>query len=297
MDVLHDNGKDTWLQATYQTPPSEDNSPDAFLTTAQIQARHQALLGSNAALQAAYFAVSNPLAVYGLPMTHPTSEFNGQALVVRCQRAVLQLWLFSEPWAAAGTVTVANGGDIFKASGIVPASLLAPIANVPPNTAVPQASAQTVAAAVLLTAHDVPGFAQDPAGVTYVANGAKTRFWEGQPPLAAAGVFNQVLVYTTPQDAQAVAGSVTVQMEQGDASSLTNATITDKGDVSGLGQISHAFEIDGTNTNGVAVQVFDVYFAEQAYAVQVTLAGENGQVTLAQTVQLASVVDGRIPKS
>jgi hypothetical protein len=46
--------------------------------------------------------------------------------VVRTQRAVLQLWKHDEPWARAGDVTVANGGDLAKALGLFPAAALKP---------------------------------------------------------------------------------------------------------------------------------------------------------------------------
>ena len=51
------------------------------------------------------------------------------------QRAVLQLWLDDFPWARAGTVTVANGGDLAKQLGLFPQAALAPHAgNVIPAT-------------------------------------------------------------------------------------------------------------------------------------------------------------------
>jgi lysophospholipase L1-like esterase len=132
LDVLHDAGKDGWLAAAWMTPPPASTAADSGLAWPQVVARHDALLDGNAALRAAYFAVPDPLQRYGLPMTAPTEE--GPALVVRCQRAVLQLWQQPEPWAAAGTVTVANAGDILKASGLLPATALLPA---PAPTAAP----------------------------------------------------------------------------------------------------------------------------------------------------------------
>ena len=120
LDFLHREGKDGWLQANEMTPPALDTAPDTGLPWPQVVARHQRFLDSNAALRAAYFAVSDPLARYGLPLTPPTPEANGAALVVRCQRAVLQLWLTAQPWAAAGQVTVANAGDLAKAADVLP---------------------------------------------------------------------------------------------------------------------------------------------------------------------------------
>jgi len=57
-------------------------------------------------------------------MTTPVNE--GDVIVVRTQRAVLQLWQRDEPWARAGDVTVANGGDVAKAWGLFPAAAIKP---------------------------------------------------------------------------------------------------------------------------------------------------------------------------
>lgn len=126
LDVLHAAGKDGWLQAAWMTPPPASTADDAGLPWSQVVARHQGYLDASAPLKAAYFAVTDPLDRYGLPVSPVTDE--GPALVVRCQRAVLQLWKQAMPWAAAGSVTVANAGDILKASGLIAASALSPSA-------------------------------------------------------------------------------------------------------------------------------------------------------------------------
>lgn len=124
LDVLHEAGQDGWLQTSWLTPPPAATDADTGLAWPAVVARHQAYLDASPALRAAYFAVPDPLARYGLPVSSVTDE--GPALVVRCQRAVMQLWQQNEPWAAAGTVTVANAGDILKAGGLVPSSALVP---------------------------------------------------------------------------------------------------------------------------------------------------------------------------
>ncbi|GEM_PF-6874989 len=126
LDVLHDAGFDGALQAQYFTPPPADGSPDAGLAWSQVVARHQGFLAGNPALQAAYFAVVDPITLYGLPMSLPVTEDGGAVVVVRLQRAVLQQWLTAQPWAAAGQVTVANAGDLAKAAGLLPAAALTP---------------------------------------------------------------------------------------------------------------------------------------------------------------------------
>jgi hypothetical protein len=74
--------------------------------------------------------VSDPLTFFGLP----TSEVEdmGNHYAIRLQRAVLQEWKENVPWARAGQVTVANGGDIAKELGHFPPSVLA-VEIAPPN--------------------------------------------------------------------------------------------------------------------------------------------------------------------
>src|SRR5207245_8075297 len=99
-------------------PPPLSRSGDTGKSWNQNVAAHQALLNSNSMLQAAYFADPDAIDHYGLPMTGPVDE--GNVIVVRCQRSVLQQWKTAVPWAAAGQVTIANGGDIAKEVGLVP---------------------------------------------------------------------------------------------------------------------------------------------------------------------------------
>jgi hypothetical protein len=118
LDKLHDAGQDGFLQTVRQTPPPADNKADTGKTWPQVVAAHQGLLDDNAAIKAAYFADSDPISHYGLPVTGPVDE--GNVIVVRCQRVVFQQWKTAVPWAAAGQVTIANGGDITKEAGLVP---------------------------------------------------------------------------------------------------------------------------------------------------------------------------------
>lgn len=153
-DRLHDAGKDAYLQSLDQIPPPLDTGPDTGLSWPQVVARHDALLNANPAIRAAYFADSDPLDHYGLPMTGPVDE--GSMIVVRCQRAVFQQWKVAEPWAAAGQVVVANGGDIFKAAGLVPYFALGAF-----TPSVANVSAEPIhkdASTVTLTAVDLPPY-------------------------------------------------------------------------------------------------------------------------------------------
>lgn len=51
----------------------------------------------------------------------------GNHYAIRLQRAVLQEWKEDVPWASAGEVTIANGGDIAKELGGLPSAALAPV--------------------------------------------------------------------------------------------------------------------------------------------------------------------------
>src|SRR5262249_20901821 len=123
LDRLGAAGKDDWLLSARMTPRPLDPSPDTGLAWSQVVARHQAVVDRDAAITAAYFAVDDRVSRYGLPMS---AEDMGPAFVVRAQRAVLQRWKTDQPWAKAGQVTVANGGDLAKEAGILPDEALQP---------------------------------------------------------------------------------------------------------------------------------------------------------------------------
>jgi hypothetical protein len=59
-----------------------------------------------------------PLQANGLPTSAVAGR--GTHLALRSQRVEFQLWKQDVPWAKAGTVTVALGGDIAKEAGILP---------------------------------------------------------------------------------------------------------------------------------------------------------------------------------
>ena len=124
-------------------PPSE-NFDEAGLPWDQIIASRQGLLNANPALRNAYFAVDDPLRWYGLPTSRVVTYEHVHT--IRLQRAVLQQWLVDLPWASAGEVTVANGGDLARGAGIFPAEVLAPEVRhraggpAPPSTPAPAPS-------------------------------------------------------------------------------------------------------------------------------------------------------------
>jgi hypothetical protein len=117
-DVLHDRGRDDWLSVYRQTPPPADTKPDSGLPWASVVQRHLALLDKvPAPLKDAFLSDSNWLDHYGLPVS--TLE-NQNSVVVRAQRAAFQYWKEAVPWAAKGSVSVANGGDLAKEAGVFP---------------------------------------------------------------------------------------------------------------------------------------------------------------------------------
>ncbi len=125
-DALHDNGKDGWLLAYRQTPAPFDVTPDIGLSWDQVVKRHQAFLDQNRAIKARYFADSDPINHFGLPVAYADE---GNSFVIRAQRATFQFWKEDVPWAKQGDVTVANGGDLAKEAGLWPQDATTPQAS------------------------------------------------------------------------------------------------------------------------------------------------------------------------
>ncbi|MGB0388328.1 MAG: hypothetical protein ACPGWR_26210 [Ardenticatenaceae bacterium] len=123
-DDLHNAGFDDRLFVYRQTPNQLPAGWDGDIPFGEVIKKRQALLNERPALRDAYFASPDPLMLYGLP----TSEVEdmGNHYAIRLQRTVLQEWKEEVPWAPAGHVTVANGGDIAKELDFLPASPLIP---------------------------------------------------------------------------------------------------------------------------------------------------------------------------
>ncbi|HEX2174254.1 MAG TPA: hypothetical protein VHL09_17615 [Dehalococcoidia bacterium] len=141
-DQMSEAGLDPFLLTVRQVPGIADWSSDTGRPFDEVIAAHQALLDANPAIRDAYFAVPDPVNLYGLPMA--PIENMGNVLVLRAQRVVIQQWLVNVPWAAAGQVTVANGGDVAKEAGLLPAEAIVPVTYTPgqgqPLTGLPAAS-------------------------------------------------------------------------------------------------------------------------------------------------------------
>ncbi len=122
-DVLFERGKDDWLWSARQTPRNPGSAADRGLTWDAIKARHWAILDSDPDIKKFFLSDRDPLSHYGLPISFADT---GNALVLRAQRAVFQKWKVAVPWAPAGYITVANGGDIAKEAGLLPLESVVP---------------------------------------------------------------------------------------------------------------------------------------------------------------------------
>ena len=120
-DELSKQGLDERLFDSRQTPNPLPAGWDGDIPFDEVIQKRQALL-TRPALRAAYFAASDPLTLFGLPTSEEQDMGNHYA--IRLQRAVLQEWTENVPWASAGEVTIANGGDIAKEMDFLPAFAL-----------------------------------------------------------------------------------------------------------------------------------------------------------------------------
>ncbi len=123
-DALHDRGLDTWLQNNERVPPPIDPAADSATTWEELVRAREALLDASPAIRDHYQAAPDPLLLFGLPTSPP--RLLGDAVAVRTQRGVLLHWQRDMPWAPAGTVTTANGGEIAARLGLFPAGALVP---------------------------------------------------------------------------------------------------------------------------------------------------------------------------
>jgi uncharacterized protein YkwD len=122
-DLLAAAGKDDWLFEKKQVPRSRDWREDTGDEWGRVVERHLLLLVHDEPIARAYRAADDPIAENGLPMAYQEFE---QVAVMRAQRKVFQRWKMDVPWARAGEVTVANGGEVAREAGLLPAEALTP---------------------------------------------------------------------------------------------------------------------------------------------------------------------------
>ena len=123
-DDLNRLGFDDALESRL-IPPQEQFDEEG-LSFDEISERRIALMDAEPALRASYESVADPLRWFGLPQSRVREYGDGLLRTIRLQRAVLQLWTEDVPWADAGAVTVANGGEEAKALGLWPENAVLP---------------------------------------------------------------------------------------------------------------------------------------------------------------------------
>ena len=123
LDDLSAAGYDDWLEASKGIPAVPDHQDEADLSFEEVRARRLALLDQNSAIKQRFLAERTWMDLYGLPVAYGETE---QAHVLRAQRSVFYQWTQDVPWARAGTVTVADGGDLAKEAALLPEDVLLP---------------------------------------------------------------------------------------------------------------------------------------------------------------------------
>lgn len=119
LDELASSGYDDYLYTQLQVPKSFNNEGDEGLSFEEVQERHLKYLDNNVLTKRAYLETPNAISEYGLPTAYEEFE---DVYVVRTQRAVIQLWKVSRPWAQAGEVTIMGAGELLKDVSLVAAS-------------------------------------------------------------------------------------------------------------------------------------------------------------------------------
>ena len=126
-DELHNAGYDDELRERWATPKPLSPPFNSYLPVGKweeldeelreqlrekVLTHRLTLLDGNPAIKERYFSAPDPLWQYGLP-TSKVVDY-GNVFVIRTQKVVFQQWKEDVPWAKAGEVTIANGGDIAK---------------------------------------------------------------------------------------------------------------------------------------------------------------------------------------
>lgn len=114
-DELTTAGKDDWL-LTVRSTPKPVQLEESARSWEEIAVSRLALLEENEAIRDFYHSSAHPIDDFGLPTSRV--EDLGPLYAVRTQRAVLQQWKEDVPWASAGEVVIANGGDVAKEAGL-----------------------------------------------------------------------------------------------------------------------------------------------------------------------------------
>lgn len=123
-DKMSEANKDNYL-LDKRGIPSQKKFDEVNKPLGEIQRDRLKILDERPNIKKFYMTVPGDALVYnGLP-TSPIEDINN-AYVLRAQRIVLQEWKVNVPWARAGDVTAANGGDVAKETGLLPDNAIRP---------------------------------------------------------------------------------------------------------------------------------------------------------------------------
>ncbi|GIW05293.1 MAG: hypothetical protein KatS3mg060_0098 [Dehalococcoidia bacterium] len=219
-DELTKAGKDPWLREVRLVPRPQPIPNEDKLDFGTIIVRRQALLEVNPAISARYWADDDPLTFYGLPVS-PVEDY-GSVAVVRLQRAVLQQWKTNRPWAKAGEVVVANGGDVAKEAGLFPDAALAlePPGGAPAEP-LPVVGAPAPPPAVTPFSASAPLPTSTPRGAAPVAAATRTSASSApasatpQPALRASGPSTPIAIPTAPAPPPQPPGGYIIAIDPG----------------------------------------------------------------------------------
>jgi N-acetylmuramoyl-L-alanine amidase len=180
-DDLAQAGRDEWLKTVRSTPGQIWLVGEDKMKWEEIVKGRLALLDANPAIKARYFSAQDPITLYGLPASYVQDM--GNHFAIRLQRAVIQQWKVDVPWGKAGEVTVANGGDIMKESGLLPFDALGPLNPDGTNAAIMLPTPTATVAPLTGQATPTPA---PPTGATPASGSPTPAPTATPPPLPAA---------------------------------------------------------------------------------------------------------------
>lgn len=126
MDRLSDEGHDTFLFLARQIPEPDTWPEETGLTEWEIVQNRLSVLADNPDISAAYWSGQpSALVAFGLPTSRVVDQ--GNVVALRTQRAVLQLWKVTTPWAQQGEVTVNWGSQLAREAGAIPGYAAQPL--------------------------------------------------------------------------------------------------------------------------------------------------------------------------
>ena len=117
LDELGESGFNAFLAAFRQVPPPQEFPGELGLPFEGRMELRLRLLTNDPAIEEVYYSNPNWLDQYGLPTAYHEFDI---LTAIRTQRAVFQHWATDGPWGPAGTVTIANAGDLAKEVGFLP---------------------------------------------------------------------------------------------------------------------------------------------------------------------------------